>query len=1488
MLIPLSGEISLAAPRGEGTGGALDGDYAYIENAKMYADARTESGDAVYTGTAPWDTEAPDEKGNDASELDSKVRSFDTVSYTVSFESSVRSDAQYEHYSQGLLYFEFILPVTKEKAVFDEGAMGWLSAKNATYEITDNTYQGQPCQVLKGSFLWKPSDDNPTTIGEGMQTLQAVIRVLAMKEGETLKPLFTFWLEHNQVPESGLVTGSGYQCPVHHVQEYQTIEGTEVRVTSAPRYNVQIRKAAESTNYLGTFNFGTGNDLAQNKDAGERYGRVQAFGVTLQVVGKTKEHGMRGCEIPDGSNITFDLNLSSSYRTTADGSSQDVSETGFAPLLWSSGGNSAMAAQHDERTISVKDNFAFLGAPFNNGGGTATYDTCKSGGTWTSVQEGNTIHVTVSGYDADLTQTPNTDAKNDASDETYYKPGTDYWNRQIACFSAGEFWILQPFYDKEGNYVVHTYGDGGFNVVLSDSGLEATGVSGTTLEPSETNSNQAVTTDDRVAVDMVMESPGTIEQYINYAGTDVTNECWNNGRDWTLSGAEIQIREAISHQNAEGMNTAVAYDDLMKFDDAFFEIDSVSLNTAQTGGVDGMEISFLYGAKPDGKGWDHAGKKPGEEGYDDEMRQATADNLIFFTSLDELKEEGYTCVAVLMEARGVASSGSVELTFTASGNVKNTAVSGDVHMVTHSAKAWNKRDVQQAAAAALKKSESSLTDNDYKAYAQNNFPSRAGKETPQKYEEYPDSFWTNDYASRDGLRTYLKSEYDEDGYVRGTENRNYGDSCLVTGYATTITKHPAQKSQGKDKLTYDLDTSQRVADYVLDLSAERAAGEFSDGTVEKVTTVYVEDELPKGLTYIPRSAYWGGTYQQTAEGKQGKVDISVSGQQIEPDISVNEKGNTVLRWTLENVTITGKQVTEIQPIYYSCEIGRAGDDENDVTNGDNLSNTARIWSKDEPRKDYSLVNENQAVVSISVVKNLSVSLSKLADQSTVETGQGMGFVMNVGNNGGTTMDVIAVDSLPYNGDAAGSVFDGPCLVTEFTIQNLKEQFSGNNFRLYYTTAESERGKGSSDYQKEDFTKAGTVWKELTVNTADGSVTLPEGKFCPVAVAAVGKLAGSQTLKMHVTILLPEGEPGAYAANRLTRDTLESYGRSSVVGRVLEGTVWEDEDQDGIRTDEEPLMDGVTVTLMKLRDGGSPSNPQDYEPYQVNGQDITVTTGKQVNVVTGAETEYTTGGYRFSGLPEGTFGIKFSDGTVKLAEYKASPKDVGGDDTIDSDAQPDYEEDVLTGAFIPGIEMPPKDQINGTVYTSRYHDLGLYQDSVEPVDFTFTKVKAENTDETLNGAEFTLYQLICGDTGHTEDTHNALIDPDALGSCWKEAGKATSSPQVTFKDLLPGEYRLVETKAPAGRVLPSGQWKVVIGEDQKISITCIGTTKPPAFIGSDSGETLLLPNMLPADIPGSGGRGILLFTLAGILLMGGGAVTGFAVRKGRGKSRGGRI
>ena len=1121
----------------------LDGDYAYISAAGMVADLESSTRTSIRTGTAPWDAETEaDEDGNDATELDAKVRSFDQVTYTTYFQTTVRGDAPWTYYRTGTLHFEFVLPGNSSEIQFDTDAMVWLSAKNEVqYTITDDEFEGKPCQVLRGSYLLEPNEQHENAIGESYQELSIIIRVLAMRNKEIVQPLFTYWLDHCQVPENGIVTGSQTVCPEHGELEYKTITPPEVTVTAAPRYNIQIKTCDDRAQYVDNFSFDSGNDYAMNKDAGTTYGRIHVLGITVQMVGKTAAQGLRGCELPDGSALTFEIDLSSEFSGT-DGEKHNVTDT-YAPLVWSMEGNDKndhTKQQYDERLITGTYKFASGGAPFNKDN--YDYCTCADGGVWTGMQTDNTVSVRVENYtiDLNLNKLPYTDSNKNQNNYDYYDPNSikNYWDVQTACFSAGELWVIQPFYDKAGNYVVDEYGTGTFNLTVQDSDLQVTEQSG------QNNSvTQMKQDDDSCTLSMALEKPGTIDQSVTYQkygvvtyGSSLTDGCYEDGKDWILAGGSLNIQEMLKHNSAEGMNTGTAYDDLVKFDDAFFVLEGIQ--TGSSAGLSNMTEKFLYGAKPDKTGWNHKDFEPQEDGYDKEMMETTADELIFFSSLEELKNEGYVCVAVLWEARGLASAQSTNRYFALQGYVADTAQDGAVYMVTHSAQAWNRNDVQQEVAEYLNKDSMSLSDEDYITYMQEVFPSRDSDE-PLSYEnDYPEAFWVNNSQSRDGLRTYQKAEYGPEGYLGGSAGVSYGDSCLVVLFTTKITKDIAQtNANGLEKIAYDIDTGQRIADYRLNLSAKRTAGESITEGASITTDLYVEDTLPVGLTYIEGSAYWGGTYKESEDGLQGTVSDGIA---MEPEIKKNADGTTTLLWTLKDVEVTEEETTIFAPVYYSCLIGTPDNVTTDVKNNDQLLNRALVWGSKEQKREFNSTNENLAELSIQVTKNNAISISKLTKTPLVEVGEPMQFTLNVGNNGANDMDMIALDGFPYNGDERGSSFSGECQVTELIIKNLDLLKS---IELYYSNSEEDRGKISPNYAKTDFESE--KWIKLSVDSTTGKASLPEN-FTPVAIAAVGKLPVQKTLKIDLTMLLPDGKAGDRVVNSLSCENLKTEAGSSII------------------------------------------------------------------------------------------------------------------------------------------------------------------------------------------------------------------------------------------------------------------------------------------------------------------------------------------------------
>lgn len=1260
-------------PRSGGIGAVLDGDYAYLTG-DLLADSATDSNFAIRTGTAPFDDAAGD--GNDVSNLDNTVRSFDLVTYTVDLKSHVYSDSAYDHYLEGTINFEFIIPEDSTRAIFSEGSMGWLKTKkDIEYTITTKTINGSECQILSGSFTWEPTAENPSAIGESSRTLNIAVQVLAMTQGEVLQPQFTFWLEGNEIPD-GVVTGNAAVCSAHDRIEPITITPPDIEISSYPRYNVQIKAGNSSvTQYKGTFDFNTGNSLAANQGIGEVTGRLMSYGVTIQMYGKSSSHGLKGMELPSGP-ITFDLDVSAVY--TGDSGTTTAGASTYMPLLWSYEGQNGSSTQLDGREIpSGSLPCAVSAAPENKGSGV---NRCYDGGTWKAIQTGSTITVTVSDYTIDLNKIPHCNYGDNLANYLYYNPTQigGYWDIQKASFSAGEFWILQPFYEVDGTdskYIVDELGESGtFKTTLSDRNLQAATVTRRNYPIAADNSNQGDQTDDRIPQLIYVSQPGTYTQVLLYKkyqnrgseheSSSLTYGCNANGKDWSNIGGKLSLEGVGGYTANDAENRQVAGNYLIKFDDEAIELEGTWGKYNGGYAYSQMDVNVLYAAKKNDpkNGWNG----------DMEMKTATEEDMIYFSSLADLESHEYVCVAVLAESRGISPVTTLMKTGAIiDGHVKNDPdLIGNVYMLTMSSKVWTVAGLQDEVAAYTGKNVAQLTDDDYDNYAKHAFPSRS-EDNPA----YSDPYIEWNATNTDGLKTYQKAHYDESGYTGGhTGSYQYGDSLYIAGYTTGITKHLEQKTNGTEKTGYDLDANQRIADFVLypSVKLEAAVNNPEDSENEYTTTIYVKDVLPSGLSYVPGSAYIGGTYTQngSAGGTQGTI---TDGIQQEPATTKDPTtGETTLIWTF-----TGQTVGEEMPaIHFAVEIGTPSNEATDVTNNQALTNTAYIWGEDDVR-DFTLENGNKSAKGLLVSKNIAISISKYATSMFVEVDEPIEYILNIGNNGDNALtDIVALESLPYNGDAGKSRISGTIKLESFKLDPTKTDLS--QIQVFYTVQESERGKTSADYTAAEIRgDDGSIWVPVTVN-ADGTIPKLDG-LEPVAVAMVGTIPGQKILNATVKLEVEGGQPGDYLANRLTRDEMESWGRSYIVARRIEGVTWVDLNKDGERQDTEPRLANVKVVLYK--DGT-------YYADTLSGSD---------------------GSYTFEKLPAGEYTVEFvSSAALDLSGFTASPENAADVSEIrNSNGVPTYAGDgSLEKTVISGIILPAKEKMVNYLYESKYHDSGF--------------------------------------------------------------------------------------------------------------------------------------------------------------------------------------
>lgn len=249
-------------------------------------------------------------------------------------------------------------------------------------------------------------------------------------------------------------------------------------------------------------------------------------------------------------------------------------------------------------------------------------------------------------------------------------------------------------------------------------------------------------------------------------------------------------------------------------------------------------------------------------------------------------------------------------------------------------------------------------------------------------------------------------------------------------------------------------------------------------------------------------------------------------------------------------------------------------------------------------------------------------------------------------------------------------------------------------------------------------------------------------------------------------------------------------------------------------------------------------------------------------------------------------------------YVVTEQDPNPDPELNIYNSEDYEVSVTQSSSVRGETATNNGEGTAEAETSVYTCTGTIQaDVVETVAYTnklyvpmvpysFTKVdglsfSSEDLSKAiaLPGAQFVLYHYDGKEENWAEDSKE-LIDLSNLSDVWEDPITATSDAQgeTRFENLQEGHYRLVETEAPEGYQLPTGQWNLTVDisgdEGSEVGTFVIQSTEdatmdtPAMAIAKEaSGEnTYYLMNYKPINPPITGGDGGEDFRIGGGLLM----------------------
>ena len=1416
--------------------------------------------------------------GNDYNGSNGIVRSFDNITYDIDYQTETHGGI----YEKGKIEFEFVLPLTSEEATWDTTTMSWMDSgftvktENRTYDFNgDGAAETVSCQILSGSKTLVRTTTNPTAI-PGSGTLQAVVNVLAMPNNSKVQPVLTAWMEYNKagdklLSDSGVTpTGNRAVCSEHKQIEQKTIKAKEIKVTAEPRYNVHIRSVSAGYGVIvDTYNFSEGNSLALDKDKGNQTGGTALYGVTLQLYNH-ENRKFKGVEFPTGP-ITFDLELSTTFKPdtgSLTASQNEYIAKNYAPMILSYGPQKESYIQQDGRDIKENQLAALSAAPLNSGM-TASYlkngsERCYEGGTWNATKTNQTVSVTVKDYEIKYPYFPNTNQSSLRTLNTYFDYRTGLEN--IGCFSGGKFYILVPFYNtgttnisNKGKHILKdlNVNRGNFYVTVEGCNLKASSVSGQKLKEVKDNSNQTNQVDDVVTNTVYLELPGNYDWYIGWSKfenisstayiydvlgrglTDIDSWC-NNGQDVLTKGSPVAITSGVRvGENGDANNRLYAADVLAKFDSRAVTLtEETAFNSRMFSS--GYEVTILYATKPDGTNWSS----------DTEMNNTKIEDLKYYKSLKDIPSNE-KCIAFLSEYRFKDNDPSnfskylegTRLLLQVKGKVNSDAsLTGNVYQTVLGGLIWRKQDYEAA---------------------RGNIPTMLGND-PANPTKLPSS-WVTDY------RNYEKAYYDENGYAGGhTGDWDHGDSLRIVSLLPNIKKRVEQQEDGKDKSIYQMDSEQRYVDFALTPSFDA----LPEG-VSETTTVTITDQMDAKLSYVPGSAYLGGTYTQNPRsGQQGTI---TGGTQTEPDIVVNTDGTKTLTWKLVNVSTADP----LPIIHYSALIGTPGDEEHDVEHNDLLDNTAMIKSTGDLRA-YSQGNGNLATTSIRVSKLVSTALSKIPDSRFYDPQDYVSYTMSIGNNGANNIGkAVIMDTMPISGDAKGSNFTGDIFVKSMKVDT-KTVDNLSSWRCYYTTDPGVKDTISADYNYDDIVGGYSVingqpvtWTKVDIE-ADGSIPSLAGTK-PTGIVWVGTLKTSQTFKIYAGFQAPDAKKGEVLANGLSRGEDKTTVKTYYGYRTLSGLPWFDVNENGQREASEELIVGVRVQLLKKNASGSYEVMKDKD-----GNEIYVDTAKTAKTVdhviasTNNKNEpvdmivkaiaKADGSYEFDGLPAGDYGVRFISQNISIEKYVAT-KVNEGEDSTDSDGVPTYSDgtaetsltNTLKKTEILDINMPKATEMQTAVYESKYHDSGFFY---KTGNVLIKKIGDDG--KVLAGVEMKLEKK----------------KEDGTWETISESETTDSKGEIKYENLYPGEYQLSEIQTVGTNSMLKEPVKITLPYAKKTG-DAYGESKP-AYVEQGKDYylelTFTIQNGQVFSAPASGGLGLtVLIVIGGGLIM---IMTGFVALAGK--------
>ena len=747
--------------------GIINGDKGYISSAQVIQ---------TKTGTGPWD--ANDEPGNDSSEDNNIVRSFDQVIWTVESTMQMKPNSGVNSLTGGILNIEAKLPETCTYMKWDIESMTWTEG---TGKLSD---AGRTL-----SAQYKMSESNITVPGK--QTLTLILKLEGAKNALEIKPEIKVWLEGNEENE---------KCTVTNVEN--------VYVSSAPKYDIRL--------------VNRGASLETNTTEGDA--RVYQYSFAFLLKGDTTSKGLKGVEYPQG-DLTFDVNYDLQRTIIGQSNYEDITNGNIKLYNYKYNDATTTTLGKKENSItSFPSNLRFTEGIFPySSSSDKRRGVYKNGNLKIEDNENGLMHVTISNYGYN-------GIFPDRNDNSSYPTDSEYsYTEDIGFISIGVFYMQINMNEETTKENTQCY------INIEANNMKVNTVRGDTCTKEVDIGNNYI------RANHITYPKGSFSkniQYLNSSGA-ILEYSWGEGNAKTAINSEIRIRSRIiNSKNNSKKDWIWGTDELIKFDDEAMEpillSNSAEYQSSGGRGSTNMKFNILYAGKQDKTGWNS----------DSEMIKTTAAELVYFDTLEELKQNGYVCVAVMAESQSGYVASGIEIYLSIPMKLKDTAKVGEVYQ----------------------------TVNDVWIYNEGNAPDRSTQTYLKTTDRsnFPATVWSQ------GNLPYVKTSYDSNGQIeQGSHGGGlvYGNSLLIIGAEQKVGMTSWNEDATERKTNYDIGRNENIINYRI---APQLNGNADiDGVTVKLTTT-----LPKGLEYVAGSADYR-----------------------EPNIINNSDGTTTLIWEIYNCSV---------------------------------------------------------------------------------------------------------------------------------------------------------------------------------------------------------------------------------------------------------------------------------------------------------------------------------------------------------------------------------------------------------------------------------------------------------------------------------------------------------------------------------------------------------------------------------------------------------